>query len=863
MTRKKNDFLFILVLGFLFSALISLSESNSTKVEEKLALLSTSDKSDNSKKSFEFSFPKRTDDFSKGKISPEKENKFPLPSVPPVDISQHPHPLSNLKDTKSYTEEHDPFALHADEEDIYLGEESSNVFSIVLKQEIYVRKCCSKNESFIVSLNSCSPYELEFVVPSYVTKQNLFLNISSDQMHIQEGLLTACVPSILERNEFILFESGEIFSSELNEYFHPDNYCIENIVDDTEEPHYVRLTAAYCPNSNFPQPFDPNKVPVRKCCPQGEMVSSENAECTPRTRIADEKWSVPVEFQGVLDSQSINFTSLYEVVAGYPECVLKERGETLDSTWNYEVSESTGYLYIPKLDILTPSYCLDDQHVNGSKISAFAYICLTDENHRKYTQANPPCQPGHEFCVSKCCNAGELLDRNGQCVRDADYLMFPQSVPIHYRNGTFNHVQNIDFSFGIPSCGRRELFMTKEDERAEIMSDGGLRYVSYDPYECSHESVKHIEKRDYCYDLIRFEGHESHLRGPVPGALICYPKENESDDKESLQVNYIYAIFLTISDVFILISFVIYLTVPDQTKRGLNKNIKLGHSILGRILLSFLFSLFFAYLSLIVTKTASDLIFLASEKACIALGVMMYISFLATFFWLNVLCFELWWKCARQESTTGRRWLWYQIYAWGNPLLLGSIVLSIEFSPYVGPCFLKPNFGIHTCFFSETRTFGSAAKWVYLNGPVAILLITDLVFFLLTVKSLLQTVQQSHKGTVKRQARQRLKLCFKLFLVMGICWLTEIISAATSSSKWYIAEIFNCLQGFIIFLIFILKPKILHAVRERVCSLCCGQHQPRQQLRDIVHESSIVEVSLRSRSDRSAMSRNNARTLKQ
>ncbi|KAB7494030.1 putative G-protein coupled receptor Mth-like 3 [Armadillidium nasatum] len=177
---------------------------------------------------------------------------------------------------------------------------------------------------------------------------------------------------------------------------------------------------------------------------------------------------------------------------------------------------------------------------------------------------------------------------------------------------------------------------------------------------------------------------------------------------------------------------------------------------------------------------------------------MMYISFLATFFWLNVLCFELWWKCARQESTTGRRWLWYQIYAWGNPLLLGSIVLSIEFSPYVGPCFLKPNFGIHTCFFSETRTFGSAAKWVYLNGPVAILLITDLVFFLLTVKSLLQTVQQSHKGTVKRQARQRLKLCFK---------------------------------GFIIFLIFILKPKILHAVRERVCSLCCGQHQPRQQLR--------------------------------
>ncbi|KAB7497034.1 hypothetical protein Anas_13197 [Armadillidium nasatum] len=573
------------------------------------------------------------------------------------------------KDIKSYAEEPDPYALQADEEDIFLGEESSNVFSIVLKQEIYVRKCCSKNESFIVSLNSCSPYELEFVVPSYVTKQNLFLNISSDQMHIQEGLLTACVPSILERNEFILFESGEIFSSELNEYFHPDNYCIENIVDDTEEPHYVRLTAAYCPNSNFPQPFDPNKVPVRKCCPQGEMVSSENAECTPRTRIADEKWSVPVEFQGVLDSLSINFTSLYEVVAGYPECVLKERGETLDSTWNYEVSESTGYLYIPKLDILTPSYCLDDQHVNGSKISAFAYICLTDENHRKYTQGKPTLV--NRDTNSASANAvmpesswTEMDSASETRIISCSRSQFPfitetELLIINLIFFFLLQVQNIDFSFGIPNCGRRELFMTKEDERAEIMSDGGLRYVSYDPYECSHDNI-FLVKRFMFRTLVE----------------VC--KARKYNWKEMV-------------------------VVPD---------LRVGKSF-------------------------------AAWKHCSLYRI-----------------FSLCWTMFSQAQ------FW-------NPYLLFQWIL-------------------------ETRTFGSAAKWVYLNGPVAILLITDLVFFLLTVKSLLQTVQQSHKGTVKRQARQRLKLCFK---------------------------------GFIIFLIFILKPKILHAVRERVCSLCCGQHQPRQQLR--------------------------------
>jgi hypothetical protein len=53
--------------------------------------------------------------------------------------------------------------------------------------------------------------------------------------------------------------------------------------------------------------------------------------------------------------------------------------------------------------------------------------------------------------------------------------------------------------------------------------------------------------------------------------------------------------------------------------------IKLGHSILGRILLCFLFSLFFAYLCLIIIKTASDPINIANPNACIALGTLLLI----------------------------------------------------------------------------------------------------------------------------------------------------------------------------------------------------------------------------------------------
>lgn len=50
------------------------------------------------------------------------------------------------------------------------------------------------------------------------------------------------------------------------------------------------------------------------------------------------------------------------------------------------------------------------------------------------------------------------------------------------------------------------------------------------------------------------------------------------------------------------------------------EQVKLAHSVLGRILLCFLFSLFFAYLFLIIIKLFSDQINLASPSACVGVG---------------------------------------------------------------------------------------------------------------------------------------------------------------------------------------------------------------------------------------------------
>lgn len=71
------------------------------------------------------------------------------------------------------------------------------------------------------------------------------------------------------------------------------------------------------------------------------------------------------------------------------------------------------------------------------------------------------------------------------------------------------------------------------------------------------------------------------------GAGFCFSdKWDHLGNLEKHEVNYIYSVFLAISDLFILVSFIVYLTVPDQNKRGLNKNVSTCFSLIYLLLKS-------------------------------------------------------------------------------------------------------------------------------------------------------------------------------------------------------------------------------------------------------------------------------------
>lgn len=77
----------------------------------------------------------------------------------------------------------------------------------------------------------------------------------------------------------------------------------------------------------------------------------------------------------------------------------------------------------------------------------------------------------------------------------------------------------------------------------------------------------------------------------------------------------------------------------------------------------------------------------------------------------------------RQESSSGRRWVWYQVYAWACPLVFGGVSLIMEFAPSISSCYIKPNFGTYSCFFSCECRFGRLPQWssILLHSPSCLL----------------------------------------------------------------------------------------------------------------------------------------------
>ncbi|XP_015189497.1 PREDICTED: G-protein coupled receptor Mth2 [Polistes dominula] len=418
-----------------------------------------------------------------------------------------------------------------------------------------------------------------------------------------------------------------------------------------------------------------------------------------------------------------------------------------------------------------------------------------------------------KLCIRKCCPEDEFFIagqfgcnklNNETYVKHGKFHETLLNVSKH-RNSFTN---GYGILVGVP-CGKQGKYILGPNDTYSLTSKGYL----------DHVQARIYNHHEYCMEMYRNYPDE----GFYP--FVCF-EENEKQCE--LRCN-IYTILQLISCGFFFMTLIVYACLPVL------------QNLHGKTLMCHVAHIFCAYFSLAIINLVTPERNADKSTAtilCKFLGYTMLFSFLSAFSWLNVMCFDIWWTFGGTRGSTStrrrghrKRFLLYCLYAWGLACLMTVIVIVVDHT-HILPNYLTPGIGLGSCWFNHGKYV--YAEIVFFIGPVTLQLIINILFFVVTsincnkVKAEIDRViaDPSDVRNKRYQAdRIRLMMNIKLFIVMGISWILEIISYFMNKYardwKWredffYFSDLYNCLQGLAIFVLFVLKKRVYYALRKRL-----------------------------------------------
>ncbi|CAK1580515.1 unnamed protein product [Parnassius mnemosyne] len=307
----------------------------------------------------------------------------------------------------------------------------------------------------------------------------------------------------------------------------------------------------------------------------------------------------------------------------------------------------------------------------------------------------------------------------------------------------------------------------------------------------------------YCIDTFVYEDQDGKTHTRLD-ALACFLDETPPNHFE------VRSTCMLLSCAFILITVAVYAWLPEL------------RNMHGRVLMAYLLCLFVGFIlmaSMQIMLTIDNI----TPHICVVLTIVIYFALESAFFWLNVMSFDIWWTFSGKGGMTSKkmskRFCAYSLYAFGVPTILTIILTSLEFSG-LPPHPLLPMVRYQGCFL-----FGRS-KLLYLYGPMFFLCLANIVFFIMTALRIARIKHETEMLKSKESAmhdqhrkdKQRLLLYLKLFTVMGINWILEVISALYPDADyiWCFTDVYNVLIGVTIFIIFVCKRKIFRLIKKRI-----------------------------------------------
>nr|XP_018898863.1 PREDICTED: G-protein coupled receptor Mth2-like isoform X2 [Bemisia tabaci] len=397
-------------------------------------------------------------------------------------------------------------------------------------------------------------------------------------------------------------------------------------------------------------------------------------------------------------------------------------------------------------------------------------------------------------CWRKCCKEGEAMVGDKCMPSDLHKINLPFSLRNDDQDFTANFSTGFTF-IGRPDC--QDMFVLNPEEDSddlyEILPDGRLYMPNY-PNKYYNVSV-------YCLEATVVSDLDlSKVSTILP--RLCFPDDSsEEKDHEPCCVMYTYGQLISIP--FLAATLVVLFCVQPRW----NYHRKSLICYISSLLVSF------------TTLTFAQWNILIAGRFCTIAALVIQFAFLASFSWLNTMCIDIWWTfsdwTAFRSTIQNKSDRWKltvsSLYAWGFPSFICSFTALVNYLfrmaksgrqrvNIVFPDWMDPDIGEKRCFFGT-----------------GILLSLNLLLFVVTTIKLYNKLRGKgvlrHHDGKKHEKKERLRLILymKLFVLMGVSWVAELISKFWDDSigRFHWMDLFNTLTGVVVFVLFVCNRKTL------------------------------------------------------
>ncbi|SPP84809.1 blast:Probable G-protein coupled receptor Mth-like 10 [Drosophila guanche] len=414
-------------------------------------------------------------------------------------------------------------------------------------------------------------------------------------------------------------------------------------------------------------------------------------------------------------------------------------------------------------------------------------------------------------CLNICCPWGQVYNSDkAQCINDTtDTRIWPEPVMnVTFDNSSTQPV-NIFKQFAVQSfrpCPKMFSLQPEINEFDEylLFQNGSMLRLDDHLY---------INKSEFC--LVVSYVNQTDLYYSLNPA-------NCDGDGEQTTVKIINAYAMLFSVPFMMLTIAVYLLIPELRNQH------------GKSLVCYLIGLASGYTALCCILLMKNLD--PEGVSCKVIGYTAYFCFMSAFFWLNVISFDLWHNFRGTRGINRfqekKRFLFYSLYSWGAAsMFLVFTWIAQEHTDW--PSHLKPGIGAGEYCWLDMRNWSGM---IYFFTPILAIIVANTVMFVMTsvkihgvqremARIIAREDSTKNLRTEKDNARRvllrlRFGLFLRLFIIMGVTWSSEIISYFVGNDKkwskiFYISDLCNAMQGFLIFMLFVMKKKVKHLITNR------------------------------------------------